>query len=178
MSMFVRIVPAWQQLQNWHASQKQLTDQVIGSAATGTAPDYSASFTDAAATFYTGVANLSAQAAAKRLGIKLSSSSGTTASAGAASRSSSSNAKSTASTTDYVKIVNEMANGISGVVASAKAAIASSGSAQAAITNMIYGVKTPAAPQPTAGADGNVLGTIDRIISGLTPSKSVVNVTA
>ena len=177
--MFVRTVPAWQQMRSWQAGQKQITDQVIGSAADGTAPDYTSSFSDAAATYYTGIANLSAQAAAKRLGITLpSSSNANSASASSSSRSSPSNTSPTASPIDYVKTINEMVNGISGVVASAKSAITSSGSAQSAITNIIYGVKAPTPPQSTTSADGNVLGSIDRIISGLTPSKSVVNVTA
>ena len=64
--MSIYQVPAWKQIQAWHEYQSYVTQRTFGSRF-GNQTDFTSAFTDAAANFYTGSANLAAKAALKRI---------------------------------------------------------------------------------------------------------------
>jgi hypothetical protein len=66
MSMFVRSVSAYQQLQNWSAGQSVVNSQIFGSNGAG-ATDFSSAFTDAAYNTYSSSATLAANQALGRV---------------------------------------------------------------------------------------------------------------
>jgi hypothetical protein len=67
-SMSVSPVSAYKQMESWHALQKAVTDNLIGSAASGTsAVDFSSAFTSVAGNFYTSLGNLAGQQALNRV---------------------------------------------------------------------------------------------------------------
>jgi hypothetical protein len=68
MSMFVRSLSPWQQMQNWRIGQGNINSQQLGSL--GAAADYSASFASAASNYYDSVGNLAARAALTRIQAK------------------------------------------------------------------------------------------------------------
>jgi hypothetical protein len=157
------------------------------------------SFSDAMSSQYSGIANLAADAAATRLGITLpsQSDSSTTGTASSSSSSSSTASSSTASSStdssstpdpvasmnDYMNTLNQIINGTSGVVSQTQSAIASAGSAQNALANMLDGANfgststasvnqiidgtagLASSAQNQISSDGNMFTTIDRIIN-------------
>ncbi len=163
--------------------------------------DYSAavtgSFNNAMANQYSGIANLAAQAAAKRLGITLPSQAdtGTTSKSNAPSTPAPSPVDHVAAMNDYLKSLNQMLNGTASVASQARSAITSAGNAQAAIANMLDGAHIGGTSSATVSqiingtaglansasskmsADGNMFSTIDRIINSAVAPMSV-NVTA
>jgi hypothetical protein len=68
MSMFVRSLSPWQQMQNWRMGQGNINSQQLGSL--GAAADYSASFASAASSYYDSAGNLAARAALTRIQAK------------------------------------------------------------------------------------------------------------
>jgi hypothetical protein len=65
--MSISSVSAYQQMQSWSATQKQVTDNLIGSLSSSSAADYSSAFTNIAANFYSGSATVTAQSAVSRI---------------------------------------------------------------------------------------------------------------
>lgn len=65
--MSISSISAYSQMQNWHSKQKALTDSLIGSNADSSTADFSSAFTNVAAGFYSGSANITAQAAVSRI---------------------------------------------------------------------------------------------------------------
>jgi hypothetical protein len=66
--MAISSISAYSQLQAWHASQKALTDDLLGStSSSSTTSDFSSAFTSVAASFYSSSANITAQAAVSRI---------------------------------------------------------------------------------------------------------------
>jgi hypothetical protein len=49
--MSISSVSAYSQMQAWHASQKALTDDLLGSTSDSTTADYSSAFTSVAASY-------------------------------------------------------------------------------------------------------------------------------
>ncbi len=64
--MSIQSVPAWKQIQAWHDNQSAVTRKTFGSPFGGQS-DFTYSFGDAAANYYSGAAKLAAQAALKRI---------------------------------------------------------------------------------------------------------------
>ncbi|MGH6741624.1 MAG: hypothetical protein ACREDY_21820, partial [Bradyrhizobium sp.] len=125
--------------------------------------DYSASvagsINDAMSSQYAGIANLAADAAAKRLGIKLPSQSNTatnSASSTSSKPSLTSSVDHVASMNNYIKSLNQMINGTAEIASQAKSGISSAGSAQAAIANILDG----------ANIGGTSSATVSQIASG------------
>jgi hypothetical protein len=65
--MSISGISAYSQMANWHAKQKALTDDLIGSASDSSSTDYSSAFTNVAAAAFSGAANITAQAAVSRI---------------------------------------------------------------------------------------------------------------
>jgi hypothetical protein len=188
---------AWNQLQAQRAQRRADNQNLLAYSAA-----LASSFNDAMTNQYAGIANLAADAAAKRLGIALPSGAGAANTSGDASKSSTSASNPSASSTDpvagmndYLNNLDQILNGTADVVSNAQSAISSAGSAQAALANMIDGANIGGNASATVSqiingtaglassaknkisADGNMFTTIDRIInSTVTPSS--VNVTA
>src|SRR5262245_53913362 len=74
MSMSIRSLSPWQQMQNWRYSQGNINSQQLGSL--GAAADYSASFASAASSYYDSAGNLAARAALTRIQAKTAAASG------------------------------------------------------------------------------------------------------
>jgi hypothetical protein len=152
--------------------------------------DYSASvagsINDAMSSQYAGIANLAADAAAKRLGIALPSQSNAatkSTSSTSSKQTSASSADHVASMNNYLKSLNQMLNGTASIASQTKSAISSAGSAQAAIANILDGANIGGTSSVTVSqiangtaslvrsaqskisADGNMFTTIDRIIN-------------
>jgi hypothetical protein len=69
--MSISGISAYSQIQNWHASQKAHTDNLLGSTSDSSSTDFSGAFASVAASFYSGSANITAQAAVSRIQSKL-----------------------------------------------------------------------------------------------------------
>jgi len=67
MSMWITSTSAYQQLQAWHASQKAMTDDLIGSAGSASLVDNSAAFTSVSSGYYTQLGNLAGRSALTRV---------------------------------------------------------------------------------------------------------------
>jgi hypothetical protein len=67
MSMFIRNVSAFQQLQNWRSSQANINNNVQGGTGATSSTDYSAAFGNAASNYYVNNATLAAQEALTRV---------------------------------------------------------------------------------------------------------------
>jgi hypothetical protein len=65
--MSISSISAYSQMANWHAKQKALTDDLIGSNADSSTADFSSAFTNVAAAAFSGAANITAQAAVSRI---------------------------------------------------------------------------------------------------------------
>ncbi len=66
--MSISLIPAYKQMESWHATQKAVTDSLIGSASSATsAVDFSSAFTSVAGNFYTSLGNLAGQQALNRV---------------------------------------------------------------------------------------------------------------
>jgi len=66
--MSINSISAYAQLQSWHAKQKSLTDNQLGSwSDASTSSDYSSAFTSVSAGYYTSLATVSAQSALSRI---------------------------------------------------------------------------------------------------------------
>jgi hypothetical protein len=170
-----------------------------------TASSLAGSFSDAMSSQYDGVANLAADAAAKRLGIALPSQSDSSTTSSSSSDSSSSSSSSSVSTNtvpdpvasmnDYLNTLDQILNGTSSVVSQTQSEISSAGSAQGALDNMLDGANIggtssateneiadgisglASSAQNQISSDGNMFSTIDRIIN-TTVAPSNVDVTA
>jgi hypothetical protein len=163
-----------------------------------TASSLAGSFSDAMSSQYDGIANLAADAAAKRLGITLPSQSSTdTTSASSSSASSTDSSSSsdsssaTASSADYMKTINQIIDGTADLTSQTQSEISSAGSAQNAIANMLDGANLGGTPSATVdqiadgtaglansaqnqmSSDGNMFSTIDRIINASVEPTSV-----
>jgi hypothetical protein len=110
MSMFVRSVSAYQQLQNWSASQANITSQQLGSASTQT--DYSSAFTNAAYNSLSTGATLAADEALSRVqGQAAAKSSSSSSASSTASQSSSATPGSSSSSTSDARLAAAQAAG-------------------------------------------------------------------
>lgn len=65
--MSVSGISAYSQMQNWHASQKALTDNLLGSTSDSSSSDFSAAFTNVSASYYSNSANVAVQSAVSRI---------------------------------------------------------------------------------------------------------------
>lgn len=64
-------VSAYRQLQSWHARQKEQTNSLLGSLSDSSSTDFSGAFASIASGFYSGAANVTAQAAVSRIQSKI-----------------------------------------------------------------------------------------------------------
>jgi hypothetical protein len=163
--------------------------------------DYAASvagaINDAMSNQYSGIANLAADAAAKRLGIALPSQANTAtkSTSNTSTSSSSASVDHVASMNAYLKNLNQILNGTTNLTSQTQSAISAAGNAQAAIANIIDGANIGATPSATVSqiisgtaslassaqrrisSDGNMFTTIDRIINTSVAPRTV-NVSA
>ena len=184
---------AYNQLQVQHARLKAANQDIS---------DYAASvagaINDAMSNQYSGIANLAADAAAKRLGIALPSQANTATknpSNTSSTSSSSTSVDHVASMNAYLKNLNQILNGTTSLTSQTQSAISAAGNAQAAIANIIDGANIGATPSATVSqiisgtaslassaqrrisSDGNMFTTIDRIINTSVAPRTV-NVSA